>query len=189
MLSVPKRRSGKGFFGRFNIINSAADAIGHDVMYHNVCWADAKKRANPKSKRSVNYSCRLADVEITDFAESYLNDSSERVLDMNKIDEIYKGILMENGTTIDKLNATYKKYLNNLISENIENVLFLKHTPKDKAEQLIADTTQSEFISQVAENLSTKRDLETMWNVPNEIQNTLLGSKWKFGGDMNNNKS
>ena len=30
---------------------------------------------------------------------------------MNKIDEIYKGILMENGTTTDKLNATYKKII------------------------------------------------------------------------------
>ena len=77
-------------------------------MYHNLCWRDAKKKANPKSERSINYSRRLADVEITDFVEIYLNDSSDRVLDMNKIEVIYKGILMENSTTKDKLNATYK---------------------------------------------------------------------------------
>ena len=77
-------------------------------MYHNLCWTDAKKKANPKSERSINYSRRLADVEITDFVEIYLNDSSDRVLDMNKIEVIYKGILMENSTTKDKLNATYK---------------------------------------------------------------------------------
>ena len=57
----------------------------------------------------------LADIEITDFVESYLNGSSERVLDMNQIDEIYKGIPMENGTTTERLNATYKKYLEDLI--------------------------------------------------------------------------
>ena len=62
--------------------------------------------ANPNSERSVNFSCKLADIEITGFAQSYLNDSSERVLDMNEIDEIYKGILKENGTTTDKLNVT-----------------------------------------------------------------------------------
>ena len=62
-------------------------------MYQNLCWADPEKKAIPKSERSVNYSCRLADIEILQ------NDSSERVLGMNKIDEIYKDILMENGTT------------------------------------------------------------------------------------------
>ena len=105
---------------------------------------------------------------------------------MNKMDEIYKGILMENGTTTDKLNATYKKYLRNLISKNIENVVFVKHTQKNKAEQLIAYTTQSETISQVAENFPTERNLKTMWNVASEIRKTLLGNKWKFEGDMNN---
>ena len=81
---------------------------------------------------------------------------------------------MENGTTTDKLHATYKKYLKDLISENIENVVFVTHTQKTKAEQLIADTTQSESNSQVAENFPTERDLKAMWNVANEIWKTLL---------------
>ena len=131
MLSVSQKRSNKGvFFWRFDSISSAADAITNNLMYHNLCWKDAKKKANPKPERSVNYSPRLAEIEITDFVESYLNDSSERVLDMNKIDEDYKGILMENSTTTDKLNATYKKYLKDLISENTENVVFVKHLKK-----------------------------------------------------------
>ena len=54
-------------------------------MYHNLWQADAKKQNN---------SHTLAD------------RSSERVLDINKIDEIYKGIRMENGTMTNKLNAT-----------------------------------------------------------------------------------
>ena len=137
MLSVSKKLSDKGFFRRLNSISSAADAIASDVMYHNLCWADAKKKATPKSEQSANYSRTLADIEITDFVESYLNDSSERVLDMNKIDEIYKGILMKKGTTTDKLNATYKKYLKDLISENIENAAFVKHTQKIKQNNLL----------------------------------------------------
>ena len=124
---MSKKSSEKGFFPRFIIISSAADAIANDVMYHNLCWADAKKKANPKSERLVNFSCKLADIEITDFVQSYLNDFSERVLDMNKIDEIYTGIFKENGATADKLNVTYKKYMKDLISENIESVVFVKH--------------------------------------------------------------
>ena len=46
---------------------------------------------------------------------------------MNKIDEIYTGIFKENGTITDKLNVTYKKYMKDLISENIESVVFVKH--------------------------------------------------------------
>ena len=57
---------------------------------------------------------------------------------------------------------------------------------KNKAEQPFADNTQSETVSQVAENFLTERDLKTIWNVANEIRKTLLGSKWKFEGDMNN---
>ena len=66
---------------------------------------------------------------------------------MNKIDKIYKGIIMKNGTTTDKFNATYKKYLKDLISQNIEKVVFVKHAQKSKAEQPIADTTQSEILA------------------------------------------
>ena len=59
----------------------------------------------------------MTDIEITEFVESYLNDSSDKVLEISKIDEIYKVILMENGNTTDKLNATYKKYLKDLMNE------------------------------------------------------------------------
>ena len=59
----------------------------------------------------------MTDIEITEFVESYLNDSSDKVLEISKIDEIYKGILMENGNTTDKLNATYKKFLKDLMNE------------------------------------------------------------------------
>ena len=62
-----------------------------------------------------------------------------------------------------------KKCLMDLISENIENVVFVKHTHKNKAEQLFLDTTQSETISQIAENFPTERDLKAIKNVANEI--------------------
>ena len=76
----------------------------------------------------------LVEIKITDFAENSLHDSSERELDINKIDKIYKGILMENGTTTGNLNGTYKKYLKDLISESKENVVFVKQAQKYKAE-------------------------------------------------------
>ena len=56
---------------------------------------DTKKKATPKSERSVNYFCTLVDIEIIDFIEIHLYDSYERILDMNKIGKIYKGILLK----------------------------------------------------------------------------------------------
>ena len=47
-------------------------------------------------------------MEITDFAESHLNGSSERILDINKIDEIYKGILLESSTATENLTQPTK---------------------------------------------------------------------------------
>ena len=44
---------------------------------------------------------------------------------------------MENGITTDKFNAAYKKYLKDLICENIENVVFVKHTQKIKLNNLL----------------------------------------------------
>ena len=54
ILPVSKKYSDKGFFLRFNSISSAADAIANNLMYHNLCCEDAKKKANPKSEQSVN---------------------------------------------------------------------------------------------------------------------------------------
>ena len=113
----------------------------------------------------------MADIEITNFVESYLNDYSERVSDVNKIDELFKGILMENGTTTDKRNVTYKKYLNDLISE-VQKMLykykFVKHTKKNEQSNLLQIYTNSETISQVAEKFAR------------ETRMTLLGNKWTF---------
>ena len=67
--------------------------------------------------------------------------------------------------------------MKDLISENIESAVFVKHAHKNKAEQLAADTTQSETISQVARNSPTERDLKTMCNTASEIRKTLPGNK------------
>ena len=42
---------------------------------------------------------------------------------------------LQKGTDI--LNATYKKYVKDLISKNIENVVFVKHTQKIKQNNLL----------------------------------------------------
>ena len=65
----------------------------------------------------------------------------------------------------------------------------MRHTQKNKAEQLIADTTQSKTISQVAENFPTEHDLNIMWNVASVLRKILLGNKWKFEGGINNDET
>ena len=76
MLTVSEKLMDKSFFRRLNNITSASDAVANDVMYHNLCWADAKKKVTPKVERAEIYSRTLAYVEIIDFVESCLRDQS-----------------------------------------------------------------------------------------------------------------
>ena len=185
MLTVSEKLLDKSFFRRLNNITSAFDAVANDVKYHNLCWADAKKKATPKVEQAENYSRALADVEIIDFVENCLRDQS-LMLDMNKVDETYKEILTENGTDAENLSTNYKKHLKSLILENVEGAVFVKPQNRNKPEQIIADSTQSEVISQLVDEGPTEGDLKIMWNVAKEIRKDILKRGWKFEGELHN---
>ena len=50
MLDVSSKLPGKTFFRRLNSISKPEDAVGNDVIYHNLCRTKAKKKAVPKQK-------------------------------------------------------------------------------------------------------------------------------------------
>ena len=54
MLDVSSKLPDKTFFRRLNSISKAEDAVANDVIYHNLCWAKAKKKAVPKQKPAEN---------------------------------------------------------------------------------------------------------------------------------------
>ena len=55
MLDVSSKLPDKAFFRRLNSISIEEHAVDNDVIYHNLCWAKAKKKAVPKQKPTENY--------------------------------------------------------------------------------------------------------------------------------------
>ena len=69
-----------------------------------------KKKLTAKVEHFTT-TLHFADIEMKHYAGSYLDDFSGRLLDMNKIDECYLRILIENGRNANGLNDNYKKHL------------------------------------------------------------------------------
>ena len=82
MLSDPEKLTDKSLFICLNTITQADNATANDVMYHNLCWAKEKKKAEPKVKLADNYSKTLADNELNNFVETNIFQNSDIVLDM-----------------------------------------------------------------------------------------------------------
>lgn len=95
-----------------------------------------------------NYIKTLSDVDFINFIEVDFTEISENLLEKSKLNSMYIVILTENG--VQTLNAylasNYKKYIKELLEENIPNVVFVKGTQKNKPEKLISTLTQQEAI-------------------------------------------
>ena len=136
MLKVSEKLPDKSLFRRLNSIASTQDAVANDFLYHNLCWASIKQKALNKRGKIEDYSTILADIEITQFIESKFEENKNNALDMSKLNELYKSILNENDKRYEDISKNYKKHLKNVIHENIEGVVFVRPTQKNKAEQL-----------------------------------------------------
>ena len=82
MLDVSSKLPDKTFFRRLNSISIEEDAVYNDVIYHNLCWAKAKKKAVPKEKPAENYIKTFSNVEILNHIEKSLVDHSIEFLDI-----------------------------------------------------------------------------------------------------------
>ena len=104
----------------------------------------AKSRPYP----AENYIKTLSDVDFINFIEVDFTEISENLLEKSKLNSMYIVILTENG--VQTLNAylasNYKKYIKELLEENIPNVVFVKGTQKNKPEKLMSTLTQQEAI-------------------------------------------
>ena len=185
MLAVASQLVDKSFFRRLNTISIANDAIANDVIYHNLCWAKEKKKAQPKTlNEPENYRKALSKIELVKYIESHICDPSLPILDMNQVDSIYKDILIENGENAENLAKHYKRNLKELIKENIPTAVFIKSKLANKPQQIITEATNSE-----AGNYTTAEYLQAMWKIPKSIRSDLYTNNWKFEGRVDSFKS
>ena len=142
MLDVSSRLPDKTFFRRLTSISTAEGTLANDVTYYNLCWGKAKKKALPKQKPAENYIKTLSNVEILNHIENSLADNSIEFLDMNKLNEVYKKMLAENGQNHDNISSNYKKQLKELVEENLPEICFVPSNQKNKPEKLTTKLTQ-----------------------------------------------
>ena len=184
MFQVSKMLTDKSFFMRSNTITSAEDAVANDVLYHNQYWVIAKRKAKLKSSKPEDYVHTLSETELINFAENYLQCGTDPVLDMNKVDLVYKNILIENGMKKADLARDHKRKLKEVIEDYVPNAVFVKSKHKNKPEQNITKDIQEEVVVTFIDDGSIEEDLQTMWKVAKKIRQDLLKLDWHFEGDM-----
>ena len=67
----------------------------------------------------------VADIEIINFVKQELEDSTRKVLTTNIVEKVYQEILVDNGLNQEYQQKSHKKYLKQLIIENIDDVKFI----------------------------------------------------------------
>ena len=174
----------KSFFRRLNIITSAEYAVANDVLYRYQCWVIAKRKTKPKSSKPEDHVHTLSDIEIVNFVENYLQCRADPVLDMNKVDLVYKYILTENGMKKTDLARDYKRKLKEVIEDYVPNAVFVKSEHENKPEQIITKDIQEEVVLTFIDDRSIEEDLKTMWKVAKKMRLDLLKLEWHFEGDV-----
>ena len=185
MLSVSKQMDDKSFFRRMNSIFCAEDGVANDVMYHLMCWAKCKRKAETNTKPFDDSIRTISDIELLNFVRLNVKPAGQ-TMNMNEVNSVYKKILLENGECTEVASTDKKKYLKSLISENIEEITFVPDQNPSKPEQLFVDLTVKDSFS--VDDVTTTRDVKSMLKLAKEIRKEILNENWNFNGDFSSYK-
>ena len=100
------------------------------------------------------------------------------------LNSTYRNILIENGVNKDKISSNYKKYIKELIQDNITNVVFIPNKQKNKPERIMTNLTQVEALNTYIDNEAEEQDFKTLWWLSKKIRNDVLSKKWEFDGSF-----
>ena len=158
--------------------------MASDAIYHNLCWAKARRKAVPKQKAVENYVKTLSNVEILNRIENSLVDNSTKLLDMNKLNEVYKKVLAKNGENPDNISSKYKKQLKELVEENLPEICFVPSNQENKPEKFTTKLTQAEAAKLYKEELSDAIDGRLLSKLAKKVRNEVLNQSWQFKYDF-----
>ena len=138
----------------------------------------------PKSKPIENFTRTLSDIELIHYIETELIQQTERVLDMNIVNSMYREILLENGEYAENLASNYKKYIKDLIQDNIPEIVFAKSNQKNKPDKLMTNLTHAEAINIYTETTANENDVKALWKLAKSVRSEVLSQKWEFTGNF-----
>ena len=132
--------------------------MANGVLYYNQSWIIAKK----KSSRPEDQYNALSEIELINFYWN-LQCGADPVLDMNKIDLVYKNWKWHE--KVSDLARDYKRKPKEVIEDYVLNAVFVKSKHENKPEQIITKDIQQEVVSTFIDDQSVEEDLQTMWKV------------------------
>ena len=103
---------------------------------------------------------------------------------MNKLNEVYKKMLTENGENPDNISSNYKKQLKELVEENLPKICFAPSNQRNKPEKLTTKLTQVEAVKLYEEELSDALDRRLLSKLAKKIRTKVLIQSWQFEGDF-----
>ena len=103
---------------------------------------------------------------------------------MNKLNEVYKKMLAENGENPDNISSNYKKQLKELVEENLPEICFVLGSQKNEPEKLTTQLTQAQVVKLYEEELSDVLDGRLLSKLAKKIRNEVLNQTWQFEGDF-----
>ena len=102
---------------------------------------------------------------------------------MNDINELYVSILVDND--VDPGTFHHKKHLKTIISENIEEVKFLKSYRASESELLVSEKLLGKTVSDLHEQQTEEADVKCLVEAARILRKELASSsRWKFTGSQ-----
>ena len=186
MLEVAQKHIDKSFVVRLNTLTDPTDAVANDVQYHQQCWIYAQRLAAKSGEvdgsRVIDDSARvIADIEILNAIECELENPTGTALNMNNINLSYINLLKDNN--YDNMGTNYKRYLKQLIGENIPNIEFIKPRCQNESEKICSSKTKNDIVDAALENLSD--DLSHIFKTAKLVRKSLEKfPSWKYTGSF-----
>lgn len=180
MLEVAKLLPKKSFLLRLNEIPNAEDAVANDVQYHLKCWVGVQREVSQIDDATTeieNIDRVLADIEIINTVKFQLHHESNVVLHMKNLNTTYNNLM---GNDCEVVN--YKRYLKQLILENLPEAQFVRPPARNDSEIICSVSQQEKAI----DDLRNKRDdFTTIFEAAKIIREDVLKCRqWQFKGNF-----
>ena len=178
MLTVAKKLEDKSLFLRLNPIPNAEVATANNVQYHRMCWVLAQRKAKseaPSPQEFEEINRLVADIEIISMVEGFLQNSSDIVLEMKSLNIAYN---MLKDTDVE---TKQKRYLQQLLLENITDAQFICPPARNQSEQICSSHGQSKAVEKNFQN--TYDSFQNIFQAAKIVTRWILTEDmWQFNG-------
>ena len=199
MLKIVRNIKDKDFYIRLNSISDATDAVANDVKYHRRCWIYTQREAEGSDDNcnieDIDDTSRvISDIEVINIVKRELIEPSEVPLAMQNVNIAYINLLKENHHPT--INESYRRYLKQLLSENVADIEFIKPVRTNVADiEFIKPVRKNEsericltkFVHETVDKhyFNTSDQINTLYNAAKIIREEVLFNKaWEFEGNF-----